>query len=121
VPRDVGLRIGMSIKLGLQTQDFGAVRCGGFVRLAQLGGEGVDLVLARGELYGLCGELLGGGVRDCVVFVLEIGVVLLEGVQRRAQGSDVLVYFCLVATSPKCTYRKVEMSATHLVFLALLR
>lgn len=122
MPRDVGLRGGVRVELGLQTQGFGAVRCGGFVRRAQLSGEGVDLVLARGELCGLCGERLGGGVRDCVVFVLEIGVVLLEGVQRRTQGADVPVCFCLVATSPQCAYRKSgEIYATHLFFLELLR
>jgi hypothetical protein len=49
---------------------------------------------------------LGRGVGECVVFVLEIGVVFLEGIQGRAQGANVLVYFYLVATSSKCTYRK---------------
>ena len=109
----------MGVKLGLQTQNFCAVGRGGFVRLVQLGREGLDLVLARGELCGLCGELLGR-VRECVVFVLEISVVLLEGIQRRAQGTDVLVYFYLVGTSPKCKYRKWRF-ASHLFFLALLR
>jgi len=53
---------GMRVKLRLQTQNFGAVGRGGFVRI---GGEGLDLVLAHGELYGLCGGLLGRGVRVC--------------------------------------------------------
>jgi len=41
--------------------------------------------------------------------VLEIDVVLLEGIQHRAQGADVLVHFYLVAASPKCTISKVEI------------
>ena len=44
---------------------------GSFVRLAQLSGEGLDLVHAHGEF-------LGRGVRECTIFVLEIGVVFLE-------------------------------------------
>jgi len=39
----------MCVKLGFQTQNVGAVECGGFVRLAQLGDGGLDLVFARGE------------------------------------------------------------------------
>jgi hypothetical protein len=96
----------MGVKLGLQTQNLGAVGRGGFVRLAQLGGEGFDLVLARSELCGLCAKLLGRGVRECVVFILEVGVVLLEGIQGRAQGADVLVYSYLVAASPERTYHE---------------
>ena len=91
---------GMRVKLRSQTQNFGAVGRGGFVRI---GGEGLDLVLAHGELYGFCGGLLGRGVRVCVIFVLETDVVLLEGIQRRAQGADVLVHVYLVATSSKGT------------------
>jgi len=66
----------MRVELRLQTQNFGAVGRGGFVRI---GGEGLDLVLAHGELYGLCSGLLGRGVRECVIFVLETNVVLLGG------------------------------------------
>jgi len=39
----------MWVKLGFQTQNIGGVERGGFVRLAQLGGGGLDLVFARGE------------------------------------------------------------------------
>jgi hypothetical protein len=46
------------------------------VRFVELGGEGFDVALARGEPCGLCGELLGCGVRECVVFVLEVDMVL---------------------------------------------
>ena len=106
MPRDVGLCSGIRVKFGLQTQNFGAAGCSSFVRLAQFGGEGLDLVLARCKLCSLGGELLGCGVGECVVFVLEIGVVFLEGIQGRAQGAEILVYFDLAATSPECRYRK---------------
>jgi hypothetical protein len=41
-------------------------------------------------------ELLGCGVRERVVFVLEVGMALLEGAQRRAHGADILVSVYLV-------------------------
>jgi hypothetical protein len=64
VPRDVGLRSGIRVKLGLQTQNFGAAGRGSFVRLAQFGGEGLDLVLARRKLCSFRGKLLGRGVGE---------------------------------------------------------
>ena len=98
--REVGLRGRLGVEGGLQAQGFGAVGCGRFVRRVQLRGEGLDLALAGGELCGLHGELLSCGVRERVVFVFEIGVVFLEGVQCRAEGADVLFCFYLAAGLP---------------------
>jgi hypothetical protein len=50
------------------------------VRFAQFSGEGLDLVLAPGDAYSLCSEPLRCGVRECVKFVLEIGMILLPHV-----------------------------------------
>jgi hypothetical protein len=43
----------------------------------QLNSEEIDLALAHGELCSLCSELLGYGVEEWVIFVLEVGMVLL--------------------------------------------
>ena len=75
--RGVCLRGVVGIEGGLWAQNFGVVRRGSFVRFVRLGGEGFDLMLARGELRGLCGELLECGVRECVAFVLEVGIMVL--------------------------------------------